>query len=199
MPRYGDAREVAVQWKESSKWLYGFRTKADSADSTVLGHVPVVAGATVEKPVLFGVNNVRPARASKVKASGTDSSYVGADKVAAAIAANWKVTNGRVTVRRPSARVKIVKVKLATDVFLGWPIPQETYDKTTAAARTANGMVDAAINDDDLAFGLNSIILPNGNRATRKDLRARYPYGDAGKYVTSYAALDKTPATVGNE
>jgi hypothetical protein len=197
MPRYGNARRVAVDPSASANWLYGFNTKADQDDSTLLGHVDIVA-ANPSAPVLFGVNNIKPPSAKKFKqaTNTTESSFVDITKVAAAKAAGWTVTNGRSTAPKTSSKIKLVKVKVAAGVFIAWPMPKETYDRLVAV-RTLNGIQDVAPTDSGLAYGMNSLLLPNGTAYSRKNLKATIQYGDAAnpKTATTYVALDASENT----
>lgn len=129
---------------------YGFRTNIDEGDATVLGHV-AVAGAYPDNFVL-GANAPKPPRASRVRITGTTSSFISPDQIATARAAGWRLTgrtrtrSGANTLRSTPVYVNIGGIKYA------WNMPDETY---TAIAGDAAGLgIQAATSaDTDLVWG----------------------------------------------
>lgn len=192
MPRYNAVRQVYVLLSAGASAYYGFNTKADAADSTTLGHVELIAGQN-DKPVLFGINSVKPGRASKVKASGaTEASFISYNAVTAAKTAGWSITSGRNSIYRETPRTDLVKAKLSAGCFLGWRMPKETYTRISAQL-AANGILDVATGDSGVFYGVNRVAMPNGDVLSRKSLRGSIPYGADGKSARTYLAYDKTP------
>lgn len=192
MPRYGSAKTVAVNMPGSATTMYGFNTKVDAADSTTLGHV-VLGAANPTKVVLFGCNSRKPSRAKKRKASGAvESSFVDAGAETAAKAAGWSISKSRTTIYKDTARVQRKKAKLAAGVFIGWAMPKETEARLEAAAATAAGITSVTTGDTGVFYGVNSAILTNGDRITRKQLKGRVNSTVEGKSVTTYVAYDLT-------
>ncbi|MCG9886492.1 MAG: hypothetical protein MH825_13165 [Cyanobacteria bacterium] len=73
---------------------YGFMSGADAGDRAALGQA-VVGSATITTgiPIVFGANRPKPARMTKVKATGSESSFVAFANVASAKAADWMITS----------------------------------------------------------------------------------------------------------
>lgn len=73
---------------------YGFMSGADAGDRATLGQT-AVSGATPVTgiPIVFGVNRPKPARMTKIKATGSESSFVAFANIAAAKASDWTITS----------------------------------------------------------------------------------------------------------
>lgn len=195
MPIYGEARLVAVPMPGAANLLYGFNTKVDTADSSALGHVSLETGNPTNI-VLFGCNSRKPKRAKKTKATGEqNSSYVSDASVAAAKAAGWEITSSRVTLYKDTSRSVRMKAKLGAGVFVGWKMPNATALKIAGAPSVANGIVAVQDGDDNVFYGVNSVMFTDGTKITRKQLKGKVPYEEGGvtKNVTTYVAYDKTP------
>lgn len=194
MPIYGNARTVAVNITGQANILYGFNTKVDTADSATLGHIDII-GANPTKVVLFGVNNIKPKRARRVKSTGeTESSFVSSDAETAARTAGWDIATARTLLYKDTARTVRKKARLATGVFLAWKMPNETSTRIAANAASL-GIQDVTDADDDVFYGVNAVMLTNGQRIGRKQLKGKVPYEQGGltKFVTTYIAYDNTP------
>lgn len=197
MPVYGDARLVAVSMPGANNVLYGFNTKVDTADSATLGHIDIVT-TNPTLPVLFGCNSRKPMTARKIKATGEqNSSFIDNDAIATAKAAGWDVRSSNVTLYKATARSQRFKVKLASGVFFGWKCNTATASRLNAAAqgKADAGIQNVADGDDNVYYGVNAIMFPNGVKITRKKLRGKVPYSINGnnKSITTYVAFDTTP------
>lgn len=197
MPIYGEARLVAVPMPGAANVLYGFNTKVDAADSATLGHVDL-EGANPTSIVLFGCNSRKPRRAKRTRATGEqNSSFVAQSAVTAAKAAGWEITSSRVTLYKDTARSGRLKAKLTTGVFIGWKSPNPTIAllNANAGATAAAGILPVADGDDNVFYGVNSVMLPDGTKVSRKQLKGKVSYSNGGvnKAITTYVAFDKTP------
>lgn len=194
MSLYGDARLVATNVTGHSGILYGFNTKVDAADSATLGHIDIQT-TNPTKVVLFGCNNIKPKRAKRVKVTGeSESSFVDPSAEAAAKTAGWDITTSRTSAYKDTSRTVRKKAKLSTGVFLAWKMPNETSARIAAGA-AALGIVDVTDADNNVYYGVNSVMLTNGQKLGRKQLKGKVAYEQGGrtKFATTYVAYDNTP------
>ena len=154
---YGSRELVWVQPFTGSTIKYGFHTNADAGTRGALGHTAIVG----EKPsgLVLGANAPKPGRASRLRATGVESSFVSAGSVAAARAAGWKIRSGRVRIGASSSKSRTVYVT-AEGNKIGWRMPMFLYSKITAGDRAALGILDATSSDLDIVYGARYPELP---------------------------------------
>jgi len=152
MGKYDDRYKVSVVPFNGSTIRYGFLTNIDAADGVALGHQD--ANAAVNG-LVFGANSPKPARASRKRATGTTSSFIDWNSVAAARTAGWSI--GKASIRRggttPKSRVVAVTFQ---GITYAWNMPLDTYNNIGAADRQTLGLRDTDTNDTDLVFGADS-------------------------------------------
>lgn len=153
MGKYDDRRPVSVVPFNGSTIRYGFLTNIDPGDGTILGHQD--ANDSSQQGLVFGANAPKPARASRKRATGTSSSFIDWNAIAAARTQGWSV--GKASIRRggTTARGRVVAVTFQ-GVTYAWNMPLDTYNNIGAADRSALGVRDTDPNDTDLVFGARS-------------------------------------------
>lgn len=157
MPVTGSRSLVYVDLSATFPLKYGFMTGVTAAVQTILGHVPVTDRASVSGLVI-GANAPKPARATRVRASGVDSSFCDHGARAGAIAAGFKVGAPRRRFGNSGARSKTVYV-VHEGNKIAWKMPNSTHT-AIGADLTALGIVDATAADKDLVFGVSYPQLP---------------------------------------
>ncbi|MEM6840051.1 MAG: hypothetical protein AAF609_24850 [Cyanobacteria bacterium P01_C01_bin.120] len=152
MGKYDDKRRVAVSPFNGSTILYGFLTNIDGGDSATLGHQDAAVAA---QGTVFGANSPKPARASRKRATGTTSSFIDWNSIAAARQAGWSV--GKASNRRggQTAKSRVVAVTFQ-GITYAWNMPLDTYNNIGAGDRQTLGIRDTDTNDTNLVFGVDS-------------------------------------------
>jgi len=148
--KYASRELVWVNPFAGSTIKYGFLTNADAGVKGALGHVEVT-GAYPDGLVI-GANAPKPPRASRLRATGTESSYCDADAVATARAAGWRVSPGKVRIGSSKKKSKTVYVTYTGGIKYAWNMPNDTYAKI-GADLAALGIQLATSADEDLVFG----------------------------------------------
>jgi hypothetical protein len=97
---------------------YGFNSGADAGDRGILGQT-VVNPADPLTGLVIGANNIKPAKATKLKATGSESSFCSANQIAALKAAGWTVTKGKLKTRTSSKRADALYVTI-NGIKYGW-------------------------------------------------------------------------------
>lgn len=161
---YGTRDLVAVQALPAVTWKYGFFTNANEADKSALGHVAGLVNGEYLAGLVLGANAPRPAKATKKRATGSQSSYCDIDKINDAKAAGWKITS------RPKIRFagkyKLVKAYYVTiaptdsqgqasgaTIKYAFLERNSTLENVSPSDRTALGWVEATTGDKDLVWG----------------------------------------------
>ena len=130
--------------------LYGFKTNIDAADRATLGQTAV--DAAYPAGLVIGANAPKPPRASRLRVTGTTSSYYDQGIAAAIRAAGWRTgSRGRIRTRNITARTRTVYVALGPTKY-AWQIPVDTFARIGGDA-AAMGIEIADANDNDLVFG----------------------------------------------
>lgn len=160
MARTDSKRIVYVTPFRGSSIKYGFATNIDQTQGNQLGHTDVSAG--IPTGYVFGANSPKPARASKRYATGTVSSFVDADQVAAARAQNWKIGTGRLRRGGSSGRSKTVYVTLG-GINYAWQMPDDTAARIGSLASL--GIREATGAETDLVFGATTPKPPRAKKA----------------------------------
>lgn len=182
---YGTRTLVSVTPYTGSTIKYGFLTNADSATQTALGHT-AITGAYPTGLVL-GANAPKPGRASRLRATGVESSFVSATARASALGAGWKLSPGRVRNGASSTKSKTVYVTYQGNK-IAWKMPTFLYSKISADL-AGLGVLDAASADIDLVFGARYPRLPRVAKINVPET------GAASRYTTfcDPDALDALP------
>ena len=120
-------------------WFYGFGTKIDAAESTLLGQTSLASNATPAKPVLYGVNFPKPAIYSK-KVTGYSVRSFG-DAGATIVVPYRKIRESRIkAIATTASRSKYVSVPF-NGAGYAWMMNLQTYE-AIGADKTALGIVD---------------------------------------------------------
>lgn len=157
MGKYDDRELVFVTPFTGSQLKYGFMTNVDANVKSALGHTAVTGAYPVG--LVIGANAPKPPRATRIRATGAESSFVDAESVATARANGWRIRPGKVRIASSSAKSKVVYVTHEGNK-LAWAMPMTLYNRITAGDRTALGIVDAPSADEDLIFGVSYPRLP---------------------------------------
>jgi hypothetical protein len=182
---YGTRTLVHVVPFTGSDIKYGFFTNADSTARTALGHT-AITGAYPTGLVL-GANAPKPGRATRIRATGVESSFVSAGARTTAVAAGWKVSPGRVRNGASSTKSKTVYVT-AEGNKIAWKMPTFLYTKISADI-AGLGILEAASSDLDLVFGARYPRLPRVGKI-------EVPQSGAPSRLTTFCdpeALDNLP------
>lgn len=161
MPIRRDRNFVFVLTRPSpeaaSQLAYGFQGGADAGDQSVLGQVSVDAARPANSPVIFGANRPKPARLSKVKTTGTESSYASDSSIATARGADWRVTSPK-KFALPRQSKKQIAVYVQTNGLSGGPRFKYAWmmDKGDFAAFGEELGIAAVTANDEVAFGVNA-------------------------------------------
>ena len=153
MGKYDDKRPVTVVPFNGSSIRYGFLTNIDSGDSQILGHQD--AAAAGQGGIVYGANSPKPARASRKRATGTTSSFIDWNSIAAARTQGWSI--GKASIRRggTTAKSRVVYVTFQ-GISYAWSMPNDTYANIGSGDLQTLGVRDSDTNDTDLVFGADS-------------------------------------------
>jgi hypothetical protein len=130
---------------------YAFRTTCKEATSTALGHVAVTASTPVQG-LIFKANAPKPKRASKVLATGTESSFVAPASIAAAVAAGWNVVKAKPNGRKAPSRFQVPVYVTINGVKYAWGM-RRTQVAKLGSNLAAIGIKIATGAEVDLVFG----------------------------------------------
>lgn len=155
--RYNDTRLVHVIPFQGAAIRYGWRTKVDQGDSSVLGHVAVTGN--FPPGFVIGANSPKPPRAVRTRDSGDISSFVSFTAVTAARNAGWRVTAGRRRVANTTRLTRTVAVRLGEGIFYAWQIPTEVFTRIGEAA-TQLGILTPSQDEENLVFGADPAFKP---------------------------------------
>ena len=155
MAIYGNAKLVTVDPFNGAKFLYAFNTKSDKG--AALGHAEIPANG-VSKVACLGVNNIKPGKASKLFASGSESSFYDIDAAETLVGVGWKVGRPKIAKYASSARSILWKVSIGGGMFYGFRVAKVVSDKWEAAMIAAGlSKVTASENQGDIVFGANQV------------------------------------------
>lgn len=160
MARTDRKRIVYVTPFQGSTIKYGFGTNIDEAQGTALGHTALTANAPTG--YVFGANSPKPARASKRYATGTVSSFVDAEKIPAARAADWKIGTAYLRRGGDSGRSKTVYVTIQ-GIKYAWQIPDDTASRIGTLENLGIRVATGA--ETDLVFGATTPKPPRAKKA----------------------------------
>lgn len=144
-----NTKKRKLVWVKVSKSLatvkYGFNSGADGGDRATLGQTDVGTDIT---GLIIGANNIKPGKASKVKSTGTESSFYSYDKATDLKAAGWilgrpKARNYRKTTKSTLYYVTINGVKY------GW----RSANSVEAVDVTSLGLKEPTAKDLDVIYG----------------------------------------------
>lgn len=153
MGKYDDRYPVSVVPFNGSSVRYGFLTNIDQADGSTLGHVSAVDSN--QQGLVFGANAPKPARASRKRATGTTSSFIDWNAIAAARTAGWSI--GKASIRRggTTAKTRVVMVTFR-GISYAWNMPNDTYANIGSGDLQTLGVRETNTGDTDLVFGADS-------------------------------------------
>jgi hypothetical protein len=130
---------------------YAFRSRVADARRDDLGQVVIPATLTDVTGYVLGANSPKPPRATKLFATGSESSFCDAAKITALKAAGWSIQaakasrKGVATARSTPFYVTINGIKYA------WQSANSA--QTPANLLTVSGIKAVAANDNDLVWG----------------------------------------------
>jgi hypothetical protein len=190
-------KKVAVKPMSTSNWLYGFMTKSDTAAAT-FGHTDCETGTAPAKTVIFSPGGIKPAKASKSLASGTNSSFSDTSVINTLITSDYSIIRKRSTIPKSSAKSKIVGVLLETGVYWCWRIPLTTWNAIPAEIKTESGAIEIATFDPEKhVYNGNAFILKAdaggfkaGQYVDKTSLKKTFTNATTGKKIKMYAKLN---------
>lgn len=153
---YGAKQLVWVTPFTGSTIKYGFMTNADTGTRTALAHVEVTGAYPTG--LVIGANAPKPPRAKKLTATGTESSFCDAEGVAAARAAGWRISRGKIRIGASGSKSKTVYVTHEGNK-LAWKMPNFLHANITGDL-VGLGIALATSADKDLVFGARFPVLP---------------------------------------
>lgn len=153
---YGTKTLVWVTPFTGSTIKYGFHTNADVGTRTALAHVEITGA--MPTALVLGANAPKPPRAKKMTATGTESSFCDAEGAAAARAAGWRVSRGKIRLGASGSKSKTVYVTHEGNK-IAWKMPNFLHANITADL-AALGIQLATSADKDLVFGARFPVLP---------------------------------------
>lgn len=161
---YGTKRLVSIPVAGITGLLYGFSTDVSTATSTALGHADASADGVVKPGTVFGANSPKPPRATKQFDSavkGTESSFIASASIAAAKAAGWKISPGKI--RFPSTTKFSVPVMVAYKPYgstgtvnYAWNMPKYQHALIESALEGLGIEVITGQNYNQAVFGINN-------------------------------------------
>jgi hypothetical protein len=135
---------------------YGFNSGADAGDRGALGQTLVNPNELTG--LVIGANNIKPPKATKVKATGSESSFCAHDKVVSLKAAGWTVTRGKIKSRASSKRSTVYYVTI-NGIKYAWSAAKPSV----AVEIKSLGLKAGKPTDNDLIFGCS---FPKPGRAS---------------------------------
>lgn len=187
--QYDSLRAVAVQPYQASPILYGFKTNVKAATSTACGHSDV-SQAPLPANLVFGVNNPKPGRASRLNGDEYDSSFFDYTVYQALKADGWRTSKPYSKYPRSTTRSVAVYISINSAGNASGPIKyawnmQRTLFTAISAELEALGIENPGAGDLDLVFGCNSPVPPRATKVV-----------GANTYTTfvSPARIDNLPA-----
>lgn len=148
---YGSRTLVYVAPFTGSAIKYGFLTGVDSGTQTALGHT-VVTGA-YPPGLVIGANAPKPPRARRKTLTATESSFCNPAQIAAARAAGWQVSAGKVRVGSASTKSVVCYITYEGNK-IAWRMPRYTRGLISGADFTGLGITEATRADEDLVYGV---------------------------------------------
>jgi hypothetical protein len=190
-------KKVAVKPTSSSNWLYGFLTKSDTAAAT-FGHTDCESGTAPAKTVIFSPGAIKPSKASKSLASGTNSSYADTSVLNTLITSDYSIVRKRSSIPKSTAKSKIVGVLLETGVYWCWRMPVTRWNTLPADVKTESGVIEIATFDPEKhVYNGNAFILKTaaggftaGQYVDKNSLRKTFTDATTGKKIRLYAKLN---------
>jgi hypothetical protein len=136
---------------------YGFNSGADTGDRGILGQT-VINPADPLTGLVIGANNVKPPKATKLKATGSESSFCSHTAITALKAAGWTIARGKLRTKTAS-RLSLLYYVTINGINYGW--------SSTRAAKTPDikslGLKVPKATDTDIIYGAS---FPKPGRAS---------------------------------
>lgn len=177
MARYGTRSEVYVVPHANSVVKYGFLTSVRNTTQTELGQV-AVDRANLPAGLVFGANAPKPGRASKMTATGSESSFYDIGKAGALKNDGWRLSFPTIRRGKTGRRSVCVYVTMGT-IKYAWMQNRETH--TLIAADLGGLGIELGTSDDrDLVWGARYPQPPRGYK-TGADNRTISTFIDPSK------------------
>lgn len=158
---------------------YGFNSGADAGDKAILGQTAVTAADVTG--LVIGANNIKPGKATKLKATGSESSFYSDGTATALKAAGWKLTRPKISSYRTSSRSELLYVTI-NGVKYGW----RSAKSSGARPAGADGLgIKSVTTSKDVIYGCS---FPKPPRAT-----AITPDGNSFSTFVDPSKADKLP------
>ena len=189
-------KKVAVKPTSGSNWLYGFLTKSDTAAAT-FGHTDCETGTAPAKTVIFSPGGIKPAKASKSLATGTNSSFADTSVLNTLITGDYSIIRKRSSTPKSTTKSKIVGILLETGVYWCWRIPTTRWAALPASVKTDAGITEITTFDSEKhVYNGNAFILKAdaggfkaGQYNDKSALRKTFADSATGKNYRVYAKL----------
>lgn len=188
---YKDRRKVSVSVGQEYVARYGFQTSISEADGSALGQEAVTAATAT--PVFFGASRPKPARARKVSATGSVSSFLGANVNFAGLT-NWVLVKAaklgpapRDTAKSTLHYVEIQGAKYA------WYAPKYNTTKIPGDLKNVVGPTDRCFLGVNYMEGINDI---DGGRLTKPPRICSETVGEGGVDLISTFTSWPIPGTL---
>lgn len=162
---------------------YGFNTNMGTDEQAILGQTLVVRG-TLLTGLVIGANNIKPSRAVKVVTANSNSSFIDHEAVTAAKAAGWKITPGKNTQRRSSART-VACYATINGVKVGHQLIELTGETKLATL----GLVAVTANDYDIFYGCSVPKAPKAKTTYTNGTSASSVYDPSVTLPTTFASV----------
>jgi hypothetical protein len=190
-------KKVAVKPSTGSNWLYGFLTKSDTAAAT-FGHTDCETGTAPAKTVIFSPGGIKPAKASKSLASGTNSSFADTSVINTLITSDYSIVRKRSSTPKSTVKSKIVGVLLETGVYWCWRMPVTRWNTLPADVKTESGVIEITTFDPEKhVYNGNAFILKAdaggikaGQYSDKTALKRTFTDATTGKKIKLYAKLN---------
>lgn len=131
--------------------IYAFKTIADTATSTILGHTAVTI-ATPVTGLIYRANHPKPKRASKTFPTEVRSSFVAPAAIAAAVAAGWNVSKAKSNGRKSNTARQVALYVTLNGINYGWGMSKKRWTNGVASSAAALG-IKQITTENDIVFG----------------------------------------------
>lgn len=146
---------------------YAFKTIADGATSTILGHTEVTI-ATPITGLIYKANHPKPKRASKTFAASVKSSFVAPAAIAAAVAAGWNVSKAKSNGRKNNTARQVALYVTVNGINYGWGMSKQRWTNGVSSSAAALG-IRQITTETDIVFGASFPKPPHVNGFTGKN------------------------------
>jgi hypothetical protein len=145
-------KERALVWVTPATALanvkYGFNSGADAGDRAILGQTAVSSADLVG--LVIGANNIKPGKATKNKATGSESSFYSIGAASGLKAAGWKLSRPKLRTYRKTSKSNLFFVTI-NGIKYGWRSAKTGLASSFTPGELGITAVDAG--DIDIIYG----------------------------------------------